>query len=205
VPSLVSTLYKVTTGGTVTPTSIRVGDPKNLEVDETPSAAGEYVFVTLWGSLARVGRMGGPFTGLVGIPYVFAHDMVLDGVRNVSTVGSGTNRWEVLVDFPYDPGFTYAILLGRSGYRPGVTLPDLRRLRLNPDAATWAGLAGALPGTSGLAGTLDARGTARGVIDLSRAPASARGQAFWMVGVVLDPASPSSIRRISPPVVLQLR
>jgi hypothetical protein len=91
-PSLVSTLYKVTTSGTVTATSIRVGDPKNLEVDETPSAAGEYVFVTLWGSLARVGRAGGPFFPLAAIPYVFAHDMVLDAVRNVSTVGSGNNR-----------------------------------------------------------------------------------------------------------------
>lgn len=97
------------------------------------------------------------------------------------------------------------MLVGRSGYTPGIALPDLRKIRLNPDSTTWAGLAGSLPGTSGLVGTLDARGTARGAIDLSRAPASARGQAFWMVGVVLDPASPSSIRRISPPVVMQLR
>jgi hypothetical protein len=109
------------------------------------------------------------------------------------------------VDFPSDAGLRYACLVGTSGYHPGVALPDGRKIRLNPDAVTGMGLAGTLPGFSGLTGVLDSRGTSQGTIDLAGAPRSARGIPFWLVGLVLDPAAPSGIRRVSPPIVVQIR
>ena len=133
--------------------------------------------------------------------------VAIDRGHNVSTANAGArNRWHVFVDFPNDAGRPFIVLVSASGVRPGPALPGLYHpLRLNPDALTWAVLAGALPQLTGLAGTLDPRGTARGLIDLSALGPAARGTPFWLVGLVLDPGPPLTVRRTSPPVVVQVR
>ena len=202
----VGRLVKVTPSGTVTSTTTQTWNPVAMVVDDTPSALGEYVFCGLDSTVWRVGRVGGPATLLGSLPGTFALSLQLERTRNVSTANAGArNRWHLLVDFPYDPGRPYVVLVGTSGIRPGLVLPDLRRVRLNLDDLTWRGLAGALPGFSGLSGTLDSRGTARGLIDLAAAPVRLRGTPFWMVGLVLDPGPPVSVRRVSPVIVVQLR
>jgi len=207
-----TSLFRMTGTGTVTSTTIT--SQVNVEamvVDETPSPLGEYAFSTggrFINYLARVSRWGGTVTTLLDFTPTgsFGVDLVLDRPRNVSTANAGfSNRWNLFVDFPLDAGLPYVCLVGTSGYRPGVWLPDGRKIRLNPDGATWAGLAGLLPGFWGLSGVLDARGTAQGVMDLAGAGPQARGIPFWVVGVVLDPAAPSGIRRVSPPIVVQIR
>jgi len=199
-------LVKVTASGTITSTTTQTWAASAMVVDETPSALGEYVICSYLSLLWRVGRFGGPLTLLGGFSGSFAWSMQLERTRNVSTANAGArNRWHLLVDFPHDPGRPYVVLVGRSGIRPGLVLPDLRRIRLNPDDLTWRGLTGSLPGFTGLVGTLDARGTARGLIDLAAAPAGLRGTPFWMVGLALDPGPPVSIRRVSPVTIVQIR
>jgi len=208
-----SVLLKVTAQGTVTTTTTTGHYPSAMAVDETPTALGEYVFNTGYiACVERGDRMGGPVRTILCLPpysgenRTWLMDLVLNRVKNVSTANAGVrNRWHHFVDFPLDAGYPYAVVVGVSGIRPGIRLTDGRKIRLNPDPITWAGLTGTLPGFSGLSGTLDARGTASGLIDLSSLGPAARGTPFWMVGLVLDPGPPVSIRRVSPPVVVQIR
>lgn len=206
-------LFKVTRAGSVTTTTFPGVDIAGVSaVDETPTGMGEYV-VSIGAGIIRFPRQGGPITTLFvlppapipSMPMGSIRDFMMNRVRNVSTANAGArNKWTLFVSFPYDAMSTYLCLVGASGVRPGITLPDGKIIRLNPDPVTSLGLAGLLPGFSGLTGTLDARGTAQGLIDLSALPPAAAGTPFWLVGLVLN-STPPVIQRVSPPMVIQIR
>ena len=209
-------LNRITGTGTITTTGItwppNVGYlPSLTVVDDRPTAWGEYVAVGVTtgtgagSAIGRVSRWGG-VVNVMARPGDICTSLILDRTRNLSTANDGArNRWRLFVDFPYDAGYPYACLVGASGIRPGIRLADGRNLRLNVDPLTLQGLAGTLPGFSGLMGRLDSTGAATGRIDLSSAGPAARGIPFWVVGLVLDPGPPLSIRRVSPPIVVQMR
>jgi len=203
--NLPSRIHRMAATGVVTSTNITAARPVGTAVDETPSVLGEYVYCSFQSYIARASRAGGMSTILQQFPG-FCVDMIMDSVQSISTTNAGLpNKWNLLIGFSHDRGYPYIVLVGVSGYRAGITLQDQRRIRLNPDGVTVLGASGGLQGFTGLLGTLDSLGNARGMIDLSAVGPAARGLPFWMVGLVLDPAAPSGIRRISPPVVVQIR
>jgi len=184
--------------------------PEFMLIDDHPSTLGEYIIVangtrSLGSQVSRISRWGGPYATGLQSPSSCS-GMVFDQNLNVSTARAGVrNKWDVLIDFASDAGYPYVCLASKTGYTPGIGLSDGRRIRLQVDSITALGIAGMLPGSNGLSGVLDSRGTAVGQIDLSGIGPAARGTPFWLVGIVLDPAAPSGIRRISPPVVVQIR
>jgi hypothetical protein len=125
-----------------------------------------------------------------------------DRGRNLSTSSPATDRWAFHVDFPGEAGLAYALGLSLSGVRPGVKLPDGRRIPIQVDILTLLSVNGQLGALlSGHTGVLDPSGAAQAV--LNSAPAL-RGLRIWAVAVTLDPAAPLGLRTISDPVVLNL-
>jgi hypothetical protein len=108
--------------------------------------------------------------------------------------------------FPSGYSWTpYALALSLSGVRPGVLLPDGRRLPLNVDALTHAVLFGGLGHFLSFAsvGRLGPLGLAFTYLDVSRLP-GVSGIRVWAVAVALDPAAPLGLGTISDPILIVL-
>ena len=124
--------------------------------------------------------------------------------RHTQTVQTGARLWEVRLSAPMFPGKPYAVVAGLSGVRPGITLPDGRRLNLNLDPIVYLTLTGQLPGIwHGGPGQLDAQGEARGMLDLS-----ALGTTFhvplWIARAVLDAQAPCGLAYLPDTYVIRI-
>ncbi len=123
--------------------------------------------------------------------------------REVQTVRVGTRKWDLLFSFQNHPGASYVTAISFSGVRPGIPLPDGRRILLNVDTLSLLSLQGLLiplfnPGPLALGPT----GTARGSLDLSAIPTL--GLTLHIGTVVLDPSAPLGIAVVADPIPVRV-
>jgi hypothetical protein len=127
--------------------------------------------------------------------------------RHLQTVKSGPHRWDIRISCPRSPGYGYALAASLSGVRPGIPLSDGRRINLVADALTHLTLHNRLPGIfhPGPA-VLDARGEARGLLDLAslKPPPGGFGIPVWIAVAVLDPQSPTGIKYLPDTYVMRI-
>jgi len=139
--------------------------------------------------------------------YWFNRDFDFYRGRHIQTVKTGTHRWTILLSCPRSPGRPYALAAGLSGARPGVVLPDGRRINLTVDHLTHATLNNRLPMVFNPgASRLDATGEARGWIDLSalNPPPGGFGLPLWIAMAVLDPQAPNRIKYLPDTYVMRI-
>ena len=92
-----------------------------------------------------------------------------------------------------------------SGVRPGVPLPDGRKINLTPDDVTRVGLTvGLAPFVTGTAGTLNAQGLAAAGVNLAPLGKPANGVLLYFEVLTLDPKSPNGIKTITDPHVIKV-
>jgi len=122
--------------------------------------------------------------------YIYGFDFFRG--RHVQTVKTGAKTWQLRISCPRFAGKSYVAAVSMSGYRPGLTLNDGRKIHLVPDTLTMLSLRGLLkPFVNTGPGILDAGGEAQGSLDFSALPSL--GQPMWIAVAVLDPQSPSGI------------
>jgi hypothetical protein len=122
--------------------------------------------------------------------------------RNIQTVLTAPGKWDIFVSFPTLPSKVYALVATLSGIRPGVTMPDSRRILLNPDPLTYATLVDALlPIFNDGGNLLDANGAATGSLDLTTLPPLG-GVAMHLLVVV--ESTPGVIAAVSEPFLMRL-
>lgn len=124
--------------------------------------------------------------------------------RHIQTIKVAPRRWDAHLSCPAFPGKAYAIAISLAGYRPGVRLPDGRRIHLNLDHAVALSMRGQLrplfdPGP----GRLDANVGAIGSIDLGSIPSNL-GIPMWIAMAVLDFAAPLGIAYLPDTYVFRL-
>lgn len=126
--------------------------------------------------------------------------------RHLQTVKAAPGKWQILLSCPRFPGKPYVLAVGAGGYRPGLGLPDGRRIHLNLDTVALLAAQRLLwpyfdPGP----GVLDAQGTALGMLDVARLKVPLPlGVPVWIAAVVLDPQAPLGVAYIPDPIVLRL-
>jgi hypothetical protein len=132
-----------------------------------------------------------------------ARSFAFYGGRHTQPVLVGPRTWQVHLSAPGYPGKGYFAALGASGVRPGVSLPDGRRILLNPDILT------ALTGGNRVPmiwkpgpGILDSKGRAMAVLNLRGT--RPLGMPIWIAWIVLDPKAPGGIAYIPDPYVMRI-
>ena len=102
------------------------------------------------------------------------------------SVRTGQASWALKLNLPGEVGKGYVMALSMSGVRPGVTLPDGRRINLTLDTLSLLTVNNLIPsifnpGT----GILNARGEAAGTLNVG-ALGSLKGMRVWAEALVLD-------------------
>lgn len=143
---------------------------------------------------------GGVYYGATYNPYVFD----LYRGRNIQTVKTGTKKWQLLFSCPSFPNKQYAAAISAKGIRPGIPLPDGRRIWLNFDGLVLLSIGGALsPYFNAGPLKLDKNGEAQGSMDLSSLP-NTGGRPIHIAMVVIDVSAPSGIAFIPDTYVLRM-
>ena len=123
--------------------------------------------------------------------------------RHLQTVKTGSFRWDIRMSCPRFPGKAYALVAGLSGVRPGLTLPDGRRINLKLDDLVLLTLQDKIPGLFHPGpGVLDASGEAMGRLDLSTL--GRLGIPIWLAMAVLVPGAPCGIAYLPDTYVLRI-
>jgi len=123
--------------------------------------------------------------------------------RNIQSVSTTPGVYILNFSFPGFGGKGYAAALSLSGVRPGIPLPDGRKILLNPDWLTTLTLTNALPLLFSFGpGILDAGGEAKGYLDVRSLPVL--GFTVHLAAAVLDPQAPGQIAVIADPWVMPL-
>ena len=124
--------------------------------------------------------------------------------RHVQTVKTGTKKWQLRFSCPSFPNKQYVAAISAAGIRPGIPLPDGRRIFLNFDGLVLLSIGGALkPYFDAGPLRLDSNGEAQGSIDLSKIP-NTGGRAIHVAMVVIDVNAPSGIGYIPDTYVLRI-
>jgi len=140
---------------------------------------------------------------LLNNEYWFNRDFDFYRGRHLQTVKTGPGRWDIRLSCPRFPGRIYMLVAGMSGVRPGVALPDGRRVNLNPDNLVLATLNNLIPGIFNAGpGVLDARGEAVARLDISGF--GSPGIPIWLAMAVLDPRAPWGVAYLPDTRVLRL-
>jgi hypothetical protein len=114
-------------------------------------------------------------------------------------VRTGARSWDIRFNFPTSPGQAYVAAAGMLGVDPGIPLGDGRRIWANPGPLLYLTTLNLIPAVFNPGPlVLDAKGHARGVIDLTALPP--RGLTIHRVAVVLDPHAPLGLGFITEPV-----
>ena len=141
------------------------------------------------------------FSSNTGFPLVY-HKVF--PAREVATLKTASGKWEVKLHFANQGGNAFAVGLGTSGVRPGIGLPDGRRVSFNPDPLTPLSIDGRLGAVfTGNVGVLDLNGRATAKLDVSRFPVL-KGLRVWIQALTLDPNAPLGIRTVPDPVLVVL-
>jgi hypothetical protein len=120
--------------------------------------------------------------------------------RNLQTVRTAPDQWEVRISFPEAPAKGYLLLASLQGPGPAWMTPDGRALNLGPDSLFFLTLQGEIsPCLTGNHGVLNMRGEARAHLDFRSLMSRLNGLRLWMVALALDPAAPAGIQTISDP------
>jgi len=123
--------------------------------------------------------------------------------RNIQTVLTAPRQYALNFSFPGLAGKSYVAALTLSGVRPGVPLPDGRKVPFNPDNLTVVTIGNLIPGIFNAGpGTLDRSGAAQGFLDVRILPPL--GLPVHLIAVVLDPAAPTGFAVIPDPYVMLL-
>jgi len=123
--------------------------------------------------------------------------------RNIQTVLTAPRRYALQFSFPALGGKSYVAGLTLSGVRPGVPLPDGRKIPFNPDTLSVLTIGNLIPGIFNPGpGILDNSGAAQGILDVSLIPTL--GLPVHLIAVVLDPAAPTGFAVIADPWVMVL-
>jgi len=131
--------------------------------------------------------------------------MFPDRGRNVSTARTMPGKWHVNLSFPGEAAKSYVVALSAAGTRPGVALPDGRRIQMNVDTLTALSINGLLaPIFTGQAGKLNASGAGIAFIDARSLLPAAQGVRVWIVAVTFDGSASLGIETISDPHLLIL-
>jgi hypothetical protein len=124
--------------------------------------------------------------------------------REVASCRTAPGRWEFRVHFEGQPKQPFAMALSLAGMRPGMLLPDGRKILLQPDVLTYLSLSGRLaPVLTGNLGVLDPEGRAVVSLDLQNAPTLTGFNLFGLV-ITLDPLAPVGLRTIADPIRIRL-
>jgi hypothetical protein len=138
-----------------------------------------------------------------GSSWVFNMDFAFYRGRHLQTVKTGSRRWDIRLSMPRFAGKTYVLAAGLSGVRPGIPLPDGRRINLNTDSLVVLTLGNRVPAVFRPGpGVLDAAGEAVGTLDLSAF--GPLGIPMWLAAAVLDPAAPWGIAYLPDSVVMRI-
>jgi len=138
-------------------------------------------------------------------PYLYWQDFYRG--RHIQTVRTGRDRWTIRLSCPRHPNLSYVLVASLSGLRPGVPIGDGRRINLNPDTITYVTLHGLMPAIWSMGpGRLDARGEARGFLDVSSLwrPANGWGIPVWIAMAVVDPNAPTGLAYLPDTYVMRL-
>jgi len=132
----------------------------------------------------------------------FAFGLDIVGSVNLTSRLTSPYRWDLDVSFPGQGGNAYIVAISLTGTHPGVPIAG-RTVHLTPDGFTFATLPAGLPPVwSGHLGTLDGRGRARAVLDLSLLAGALDGRPIHFVALVFDPKAPGGVAEISDPYVI---
>jgi len=135
--------------------------------------------------------------------WIFNMDFAFYRGRHLQTVRTGSRRWDIRLSMPRFAGKTYLLAAGLSGVRPGIPLPDGRRINLNPDNLVVLTLGSRIPAVFRPGpGVLDSAGEAVGKLDLSAS--GTLGIPIWLAAAVLDPAAPWGIAYLPDTVVMRI-
>lgn len=120
------------------------------------------------------------------------------GSRKLSGFGSGKpgTTYSLLLSFPRSPNQPYVVTCGLSGFRPGVPLPDGRRVNLRFDVLANLVLAsGGIPGLfRDFVGMLDGTGKPVGNAPTIAIPANAPpGLRLYLAAVAVNPGFPGRL------------
>ncbi len=123
--------------------------------------------------------------------------------RHLQTIKKGPGLWDILINCPNHPGKNYLLLMSAAGYRPGLLLPDGRRLHLNHDTFFTLSLGNLLkPYFDAGPLVLDASGKAQGALNVSALPLL--NMPVWIALAVMDPAAPLGIAYLPDTYVMRL-
>lgn len=127
--------------------------------------------------------------------------------RHLQTVRLAPNKWTIRISVPHHPQKQYVIAAGLHGVRPGVPMPDGRRLNLNADAMVLATLHRLIPAVWDAGpGILDKNGEARAGLDVSglSIPPGGLGVPVWIAVMIMDPSAPSGIAYMPDTYVMRI-
>jgi hypothetical protein len=125
--------------------------------------------------------------------------------RNLQSARTGKGTWDIHLNAPGHGGKAYVVAVSAAGTRPGIALPDGRRVPLAFDTLSYLSLLGSLsPFLSNNIGTLDKSGTALAKLDLSTLPSGANDTLLWIGAVVLDSSAPLGMALIVDTKVLKI-
>lgn len=143
-------------------------------------------------------------TTLVSMPGAQMYAVAQNRGRHVATQKLSSNQWAVAMSFPSEPGNAYLAVMSLSGTRPGFRLPDHRHVSLNVDKLTEVSLNGALVSIfRNNIGTLNTRGEAQAILDLSKLPPLA-GIRIWIQVLTQNRQAPNGIQTVADPITLLL-
>lgn len=143
----------------------------------------------------------------VGARYLHHNDFDFYRGNHIQTLFVGPHQWQILLSCPRSPGSPYILAAGASGVRPGVKIPDGRRIHLNLDPLAVATAFNQVPGIWHPGpGVLDSQGEARGLLDLRplKRPPGGFGIPIWIALLVLDPLTPTGIKYIPDTWVMRI-
>ena len=124
--------------------------------------------------------------------------------RNISSVKTGANKWQIRYSCPKHAGKNYFAVLGASGIRPGIPLASGRTIWINFDQIVFLSLNNILlPFWSPGPQVLDSNGEAQGFLNTSLI-APLNGFTVHIAMIVMDATAPDGIAYIPDTYVMKL-
>jgi len=125
--------------------------------------------------------------------------------RNLFGIRTGAGTWDIGLAVPEDAGRGYWMIMGASGVRPGLVLPDGRKVNLVMDGLAFLGLTvGYGAYLKGTLGVLDAKGRATAQLDLTPFLPALNGLRLHFMAVTIDPLAPLGLKTITDPFVFKV-
>jgi len=113
--------------------------------------------------------------------------------NDLCTAKTGTGKWSINLSLPNEAGKNYVMAMSLTGVRPGIPLPDGRRINLALDGLTILTIQNLIPTIFNPGpGALSATGQAAGWLDVNGLPPLS-GVRVWVEALVVGPGSIGTI------------